>query len=37
MKIRELKGEAITEAVRQLCLQANRTLPADVKDRKSVV
>ena len=31
MKIRELKGEAITEAVRQLCLQANRTLPADVK------
>ena len=31
MKIRELKGDAITEAVRQLCLQANRTLPADVK------
>ena len=31
MSIRELKAETITDAVRQLCLQANRTLPGDVK------
>lgn len=31
MSIRELKAETITDAVRQLCLQANRTLPDDVK------
>ena len=31
MKIRELDAAAVTDAVRQLCLQANRTLPPDVK------
>ena len=31
MKIRELDAAAVTDAVRHLCLQANRTLPPDVK------